>query len=174
MILEMKQEKYLWGCKKIANELKKINIDIHYTTENRIISTFRKKGLIKPNGSWKRFLKIHWDSLFAMDFMSIDTLFGKRFYLLIILELKTRKIVRFDLIENPCREFMKQRIKLFAEELIYDNALQFTLIDYSWYGIKGVNICTSAHKAGRKQAFLLAHASWQVNIIVQVRKDVKN
>ncbi len=53
LILEMKQENYLWGCKKIANELKKINIDIHYTTVNRIISTFRKQGLIHPNGSWK-------------------------------------------------------------------------------------------------------------------------
>jgi len=43
LILEMKQENYLWGCKKIANELKKININIHYTTVNRIIVTFRKK-----------------------------------------------------------------------------------------------------------------------------------
>jgi transposase len=31
LILEMKQENYLWGCKRIANELKKINIDLHYT-----------------------------------------------------------------------------------------------------------------------------------------------
>ena len=147
----MKQENYLWGCKKIANELKKINIEIHYTTVNRIISTFRKQGLVQPNGSWKRFLKIHWDSLFAMDFMTVDTLFGKRFYLLIILELKTRKIVRFDMTENLCREFVKQRIELFSEKyegqkktLIYDNAAQFTSIGYSWYDIKGVNICTSA------------------------------
>ena len=71
LILEMKLDNYLWGCKKIANELKKLNIDIHYTTVNRIISTFRKQGLIQPNGSWKRFLKMHWDSLFAMDFMTI-------------------------------------------------------------------------------------------------------
>ncbi len=71
LILKMKQDNYLWGCIKIANELKKINIEIHYTTVNRIISTFRKQGLIQPNGSWKRFLKMHWDSLFAMDFMTI-------------------------------------------------------------------------------------------------------
>lgn len=32
LILEKTQENYLWGCRKIANELKKINIDIHYTT----------------------------------------------------------------------------------------------------------------------------------------------
>ena len=35
LILEMKQENYLWGCKKIANELKKINIDMNYTTVNK-------------------------------------------------------------------------------------------------------------------------------------------
>ena len=69
----MKQENHLWGCKKIANELRKLNICIHYTTVNKIIQTFRKQGLIQPNGSWKRFLKMHWDSLFAMDFMAIDT-----------------------------------------------------------------------------------------------------
>ena len=63
--------------------------------------------------------------------MTIDTLFGKRFYLLITLELKSRRIIRFDLTENPCREFVKQRIDLFSEEfpdhktLIFDNATQF-------------------------------------------------
>jgi putative transposase len=89
----------------------------------------------------------------------IDTLLGKRFYFLIILELKTRKIIRYDLTENPCREFVKQRIELFSEDysekktLIYDNAPQFTYIDFHWYGFIGVNICTSAPKTGRKQAF---------------------
>ncbi len=146
LILEMKQENYLWGCKKIANELKKINIDIHYTTVNKIIQTFRKKGLIQPNGSWKKILKMHWDSLFAMDLMTIDTLFGKRLYLLIILELKSRKIVKWNLTEYPSREFVRQQIIDFTyknEEskiLIYDNAQQFTSIDYSDYGITGVNI----------------------------------
>jgi len=76
-----------------------------------------------------------------MDFMTIDTLFGKRFYQLIILELKTRKIVQWNLTENPRREFVKQRIEKFSEKfpdkktLIYDNAPQFTSINYNWYGI---------------------------------------
>ena len=106
LILEMKKEIYLWGCKKIAHELKKINIDIHYTTVNKIIGTFRKEGLLLPSGSWKKFLNMHWDSLFAMDFMTIDTLLGKRFYLLIILNLKSRKIIKWCLTEYPCREFV--------------------------------------------------------------------
>ena len=74
LILEMKQDNYLWSYKKNAHELRKINIDIHYTTVNKIFSTFRKQGRILPNGFWKKFPKMHWDSLFAMDFMNIDTL----------------------------------------------------------------------------------------------------
>ena len=150
LILEMKTDNPLWGSRRIADELKKLNIEIHHTTVNKIIQTFRREGKIQPNGSWRKFLKSHWSSLYSMDFMTIDTLFGKRFYLLIILELKSRRIIRYDLTENHCREFVKQRIALFSEEhpgkktLIYDNASQFTSIDYNWYDIKGVNICTSA------------------------------
>jgi putative transposase len=145
LILEMKVENQLWGCHRIADELKKLGIDLNPTTVNRIIQTFRKEGKIKPNGSWSRFLKSHWDSLYGMDFMTIDTLFGRRFYLLIILELKSRRIVQWNLTENPCREFVKQRIALYSEDsldkktLIYVNAPQFTSIKYGWYNIKGVN-----------------------------------
>lgn len=150
LILQMKIDNQLWGCHRIADELKKIGIELHPTTVNKIIQTFRKLGKIQPNGSWKRFLKAHWDSLFAMDFMTIDTLFGKRLYLLIILELKSRKIIRYDLTNNPCREFVKQRIQLFSEDyphektLIYDNASQFTSVNYGWFEIKGINICSYA------------------------------
>jgi len=135
LILQMKQDNSLWGCHRIADELKKLGIDLNPTTVNRIIQEYRKQGRIQPAGTWKKFLKSHWNSLFGMDFMIIDTLFGKRFYLLIILELKSRRIIRFDLTENPCREFVKQRIELFSEEipdqktLIFDNAAQFTSID---------------------------------------------
>ena len=150
LFLQMKKDNSLWGCHRIADELKKLGIDLNPTAVNRIIQTFRKKGKIQPTGSWKKFLKSHWDSLYGMDFMTIDTLFGKRFYLLIILELKSRRIIRYDLTENPCRGFVKQRVALFSEEfpekktLIYDNAAQFLSIDYSWFEIKGVNICSAA------------------------------
>ena len=51
LILEMKLDNPLWGCKKIANELMKINIEIHYTTVNKILQTFHKQGRIQPNDS---------------------------------------------------------------------------------------------------------------------------
>ena len=106
--------------------------------------------MIQPTRSRKKFLRAHWDSLFGIGFMTIDTLFGKRFYLLVILELRSRKIVRFDLTEYPVQEFVKQRIELFSEEiqeeitLIHDNAPQFTSIDFDLYKINGVNVSLAA------------------------------
>jgi len=55
----MKTDNPLWGCHRIADELNKIGIDLHPTTVNKIIQTFRKQGKIKPTGSWKRFLEAH-------------------------------------------------------------------------------------------------------------------
>ena len=136
LILEIKNDNYLWGCRRIADELGKLGIDIHHTTVNRIIQDFRKRGKIATSGSWTRFLKAHWESLFSMDFMTIDTLFDKRLYLLIVFKLSTREIVKWDLTEYPTREFVRQRIFQFQERhlgpevLIHDNAPQFTTIDY--------------------------------------------
>ena len=132
---------------RISDELKKLGITVHYTTVNKIIQTFRKNGQIQPAGNWKKFLKMHWDSLYAMDFMIIDTLFGKRLHLLLILQLHTRKIVKWGLTESPSREFVRQQIITFSEKtttnplLIHDNASVFASIDYKDYGTKGVNTC---------------------------------
>ncbi len=42
----MKHEYNLWICKKISIELKKLNIEIHYTTVSKIIYTYRKNGYL--------------------------------------------------------------------------------------------------------------------------------
>jgi putative transposase len=145
LILEMKQDNWFWGCRKISGELKKFDIIIHHTTINKIIQTFRKDGQIQPVGCWKKFLKAHWNSLYGIDFMTVDTLFGKRLYILVILELKSRKIIKWDITEYPTREFVRQRIIDFSydfpeeKHLIHDNAAQFTTIDFNQYGIKAVN-----------------------------------
>ncbi|MDA3812153.1 MAG: hypothetical protein PF518_17690 [Spirochaetaceae bacterium] len=103
--------------------------------------------------------------------MTIDTLFGKRFYSLIILKLKSRRIVKYDFTESSRKharaaniiydqgatwEIVRQRIIDFSYDspeksyLIHDNAAQFTTIDFNQYGIKAVNASPDAPKAGRK------------------------
>jgi len=35
LILGMKQDKYLWGCRRIADELHKVHISVHYSHTDR-------------------------------------------------------------------------------------------------------------------------------------------
>ena len=106
LILQMKNDNFLWGSRRISGELKKLGIDIHYTTVYKVIQTFRKNGFIKPSGSWEIFLKSHWESLFATDFFTIDSLFGKRLYVFFIIQLKSRRLVQWRITEHPTREFV--------------------------------------------------------------------
>jgi len=91
-------------------------------------------------------LKIHIHSIYAMDFFTIDTILNKRYYVFFIIRHKTREIIRFAITQNPVKEFVRQQIIEFENEigtivyLIHDNASQFNL-NYLSYSIKGV--CTS-------------------------------
>ena len=59
---------------KIQGELLKLGIVLSRSTIRRIIAEFRKKGKIKSALTWKKFIKSNLDSLFALDFFTVDIL----------------------------------------------------------------------------------------------------
>jgi len=141
----MKKLNRLWGLRRIAGEMKKIDHDVSHETVRRVIQQGRKDGDIKPIGSWKRFLKSHLNSLFACDFLTVETVFSKRFYVFFIKELKSRKIVQYGLTSNPDRGFLRNQLKAFMFDrldkkthLIHDNSGELKWFDYSSVGITGV------------------------------------
>jgi hypothetical protein len=101
LIRGMKLDNRLWGSRRIANELKKLAHDVSHTTISKLISSFYKDGTLKPLGSWKTVFASHWDSLFACDFFTIDTLGFKRLYVFFVIELATRRIVQHRYTDHP-------------------------------------------------------------------------
>lgn len=135
LILIIKNDNILWGVRKIQGELRKVNIFIDYKTIWNILRNFRRKGKVKKYLNWKKFLSMHIDYIYAMDFFTIDTIFNKRFYVFFIIAHNTREIIRFAITENPTKEFVRQQIIEFECQvnkivyMIHDNAYQFNL-DY--------------------------------------------
>jgi transposase InsO family protein len=143
LIMNMKIDNYLWGSIRIKDELEKISIDISRETIRKVIQDYRKSGEIKPNYSWSKFLKSHWQSLFACDFFTVDIFGFKRFYVFFIIELKTRKIVHYNITQNPNIRFLRNQFDYFEElypdsYLIHDNSGELKYFPYQDYGIKGV------------------------------------
>ena len=143
LILSMKNDNLLWGVKRIQGELLKLDISLSTKTIRKILQAFRRRGKIRSSLTWKKFLETQIQFIYAMDFLTVDTMLGKRFYVFAVISHKTREIVRFAITENPTREFVRQQLMLFSETiasrayLIHDNALMFN-IDYLAYNLVSV------------------------------------
>jgi transposase InsO family protein len=151
LVLQMKNENLLWGNGKIQGELLKLGISLDKRTIAGIIAEFRKKGKVKHALTWKKFIKAQLDSLFGMDFFTVNSLWGHTFYVLFIISLKTREIVEFKITEHPNKNFVQQSLLNWRWDwkrppvyLIHDNDSVFNSIDYSGYDIKDVRTSLKA------------------------------
>ncbi len=92
-----------------------------------------------------------------MDFFTLDTIFGKRFYAFIIIHLGTRRIVQYNVTTNSTGLFIRQQIIDFswtieaAEDrdkkktyLIHDQLTAFDQLDYKQFCITNVKISAYA------------------------------
>jgi len=110
LIVDMKNKNNTWGPKRIEGELIKLNIKIDEKTIRNIITYYRKRGKIKTGKNWSNFLKMQAEYIYAMDFFTVDTLMFKRFYVLVIIHHKTRKLIQFGITMYPTKEFVRQHM----------------------------------------------------------------
>ena len=149
LIFSMKNDNVLWGVKRIQGELLKLDISLSTKTIRKILQSFRRRGKIRRSLTWKKFLETQMQFIYAMDFLTVDTVLGKRFYVFAVISHRTREIVRLAITENPTREFVRQQLILFSERMagtayvIHDNAAMFN-IDFLAYGLVSVNTAVEA------------------------------
>ncbi len=108
---------------------------------------------MKTGLTWKKFIKSHIDSLYAMDFFTLTTIFGKTYYIWFFMYLKTREIIHFNITTNPTKMFVKLQLNWIRDDfipddkpvyLIHDNASEFKYINYHAYNIKSVRTSVKA------------------------------
>ncbi len=113
LVLRMPKENVLWGFDKIAGAIQNLGHDISDTTVGNIL---KRHGIepVRDRGrstSWSTFIKAHWDVLAAVDFTTIEvwTKGGLvTFYLLFVMELKTRRVHFAGCTIHPDEPWMKQ------------------------------------------------------------------
>jgi putative transposase len=100
------------GRETQQGELLKLDISVSTKTTRKILQCFRRRGKIRSSLTWKRFLEAQIQFIYAMDFLTVDTMLGKRLYVFAIISHNPREIVRFAIAENPIREFVRQQRRL--------------------------------------------------------------
>ncbi len=107
-----------WGYRRIAGEMKKLGHDLcpgtvrNILIKNGLPPAPRRKGM-----SWKQFIQSHLDVTWAMDFFTeeIWTMAGLViFYTLVLIHLRTRRVLIADCSAHPDSFWVKQQARNFT------------------------------------------------------------
>ncbi len=113
LILRFAKENPTWGYDRIQGELANVG---HQLSDQTVGNVLKQHGIEpapdrKRQTTWATFLKAHWDVLAAIDFTTVEvwTKSGLvTFYLLFVMELKTRRVHFAGCTTNPHEAWMKQ------------------------------------------------------------------
>src|SRR6266581_4948918 len=112
LVVRLAQENPGWGYRRIQGELVGLGIKLAASTVWAIL----KEAGIEPapqrlETSWAEFLRQQAASILECDFLTVDTLFLKRFYVLFFIELATRRVHLGGVTTNPNEPWVTQQAR---------------------------------------------------------------
>src|SRR3989454_6771932 len=114
LVVRMAEENPTWGYRRIQGALANLGHAIDKITVRNIL---RRRHLEpapqrrKAGMCWGQFLKMHWEALAATDFFTVEvgTWHGLvTFYVLVVMELATRRVQIAGITPHPTAAFMQQ------------------------------------------------------------------
>jgi putative transposase len=109
LIRKMAEENPLWGAERIRGELLKLGIEVSKRSIQKYMPKDRKERSSSQN--WATFLKNQASNTWACDFMVVNDWLFRQWYTLVVMELKTRRIVHTGVTKYPTDEWTAQQLR---------------------------------------------------------------
>ena len=112
LVLRLARENPRWGYQRIVGELKGLGIPVSATT----VRTWLRAAGLGPSGTrrgitWREFVRTHRHSLLAVDFLTVETLWLQRLYVLFFIELGSRRVHLAGCTPHPGTPWVVQRAR---------------------------------------------------------------
>ncbi len=163
LVVRLARENPGWGYRRIQGELVGLGIRIAAST---VWAILRDAG-IEPaprrlESSWKEFLRRQAASIIECDFLTADTVFFKRLYVLFFIELASRRVHIAGVTANPDGAWVSQQarnlVMRLADEgvrmgfLIRDRDSKFTASFDEVFRFEGIRVIRAPVRAPRARA----------------------
>jgi len=161
--LRMARENPGWGCVRISGELLKVG---HVVSATAIRNLLRREGIGPAPGrsglSWKAFLKAQASAIVVSDFFSVDTVFLRRLYVLLYMDLATRRILWFGVTAHPDTAWVTQQSRNLVWKLegspirylIHDHDAKFAEPSDAVMEAEGIRVIKTPIAAPKANAYM--------------------
>ncbi len=93
LIVRFARENPRWGYRRIVGELRKLGLNVSATSVRAVLKRSGIPPVARRSGpSWRTFLRTQAQGVLACDFLTVDTVRLRRFYVLFFIELGTRRV----------------------------------------------------------------------------------
>jgi len=118
LILRIAKDNPSWGCVRVRGELLKLG---HVVSATAIRKLLRRNRIgpapLRSRPTWKAFLRAQASTIVLTDFLSVDTVLQKRLYVLLYMELATRRVIWFPVTDRPDAQWVSQQARNVSWEL---------------------------------------------------------
>jgi putative transposase len=167
LILRMARENPGWGCIRIRGELLKVGYRVSATAIRNLLRREKVGPAPKRAGlTWRTCLKAQASAIVVSDFFSVDTVFLRRLYVLLYMELATRRIVWFAVTANPDTAWVTQQGRNLVWKLegsptrfvIHDHDAKYVGPADAVFRAEGMRVIKTPIAAPKANA----HMEWQI------------
>jgi len=118
LIVRLAKENPRWGYKRIQGELQKLGIKVSATAIRKLLA---RRGLGPAprwgGATWRQFLAQQASTMMACDFFTVETVWLERIYVLVFIELTTRRVHLAGCTTNPDGAWVTQQARNFTFDL---------------------------------------------------------
>jgi transposase len=112
LILRLARENPHWGYKRIVGELNGVGVSVSATSVRKVLlGSGLQPAPERSHSSWRAFLRAQTASVLACDFVTVETAFLQRIYVLFFISLATRRIEYVACSPNPDGRWVAQQAR---------------------------------------------------------------